>query len=672
MAIAKVKKIEIIGLESDREKILALLQRLAVVELINVQQEPSSVVVTRTTADLQLSEIEEAISYLGNFRDRPGFLQSLVDLKPRVFESQINEIIAGFDYRGFIKELSRLRQQLDGFFAQKENLIRECQTLRPWQGLGIPLDEITFSRTCAVYLGRMKNRNYLALTQELETQDLGVYIELVYKDKTETYLCMIYLKEGAIHLEEILKRYQFVPVSLTPYRLTVRQRLQEIEKQIQYINQNIDSIRNNILDLAKDRFKLMITYDYLANIKDIEQVGKNLVSQRYTFSLMGWIRQRDVDRLKEKISEAFKDVALCISEPTDQTAIPGILENHPLIQHFEFITSIYGMPKYAEVDPTPFLAPFFFLYFGLCVSDAGYGLVLVFICWWVLKRFKLGSQGIRFWRLLLFCGISTIIIGSLTGSWFGNLLDLAAQDRKIFFLLKGFKDCLVLFDPLEQPQRLLGIALGLGVIQVWFGNVVATIGNIKNKRYRDIFLDQVPLLAFLFGLTGFGMIFLKVLKADYLVLFRYCVLAGGITLVFTQGRSERGIGSKLFYGIYNVYNAFSGYLSDILSYSRLWALGLVTGVMAQTINLIAIQFSQIIPSLVPGIYKASWLKAVFSSLMLILIFILGHGIAFLMNLLGAFVHPLRLQFVEFFSKFFKPGGYSFRPFKVETKYISLT
>jgi V/A-type H+-transporting ATPase subunit I len=298
--------------------------------------------------------------------------------------------------------------------------------------------------------------------------------------------------------------------------------------------------------------------------------------------------------------------------------------------------------------------------------------MLALISWLALKKFKMGPQGIKFFRLFLYCGISTIIVGALTGSWFGNLFDLLAESNKIFLPLKRFKDALIILDPMKEPTKLLGIALSLGIIQVWFGNIVAAIGNIKNRRYLDVVLDQVSMLIFLFGLTGLGLIFLKLLAQNQINLFKYSALSGALMLIATQGRSEKGWGAKLFYGTYNLYNALSGYLSDILSHSRLWALGLVTGVMAGTINLIAVQFSQIFPSIVPFIDKIIALKIIISSLILIVIFVLGHMISFFMILLGAFVHPVRLQFVEFFSKFFKSGGTTFKPFRIETKYINLS
>jgi len=347
------------------------------------------------------------------------------------------------------------------------------------------------------------------------------------------------------------------------------------------------------------------------------------------------------------------------------------LENNRLIQPFEFITQIYGMPKYNELDPTPFLAPFFFLYFGFCISDAGYGILLVLISWLALKKFRMGPQGRKFFKLFLYCGISTIIVGALTGSWFGNLIDLLGQSHAIFVPLKRIKDAMIVLDPIKEPTKLLGIALSFGIVQVWFGNIVAGIGNIKNKRYLDILLDQVPMLMLLFGLTGMGLIFLRLLDKRPASLFQYPALAASLAIIFTQGRSEKGIGAKLFFGFFSLYNSLSGYLSDILSYSRLWALGLVTGVMANTINLISIQFVQLAGSVMPFINKIGFIKVLVSSVILLVVFIFGHTISFTMNLLGAFVHPVRLQFVEFFSKFFKGGGNYFRPFKAEAKYINL-
>ena len=670
MAIAKIKKIEILGLKEDEDKFLALLQRLALVQL-SPDPETEAAAASAPGAGVNILEIEEAINFLGSFKKTAGLLAGMVKLKPQLYEQEVKEVINSFDYQGFLKGLSELRNHFKNLAGHRERLLQERHLLAPWRGLKIPLAELHYTAACGVLLGVLRTNDYVNLLKNCKEEEINLFCECPHQDKANTYLVILYLKGAFERLEAVLKNHHFNFVTLGRHRATAQDRLLEISREILVLDDQMQDAKDNIAALAKEQFKLMSIYDYLANIKKREAANRNFILQQFTFSLSGWLKEKDVQRLQRSIADSGIGLAIFLSEPGPQENIPVGLENSRLIQPFEFITKIYGFPKYSEIDPTPFLAPFFFLYFGFCVSDVGYGFILALFSWFVLKKFKMGPQGLRFFRLFLFCGISTIIVGALTGSWFGNLIDLLAQSNKILLPLKKFKDSLVLLDPMKEPTKLLGIALSLGIIQVWFGNIVAGIGNLKNRRYLDIVLDQLPTLTFLFGLTGLGVIFLKLFDKAHLNLFKSAAALGALALIATQGRSEKGLGSKLFYGIYNLYNALSGYLSDILSYSRLWALGLVTGVMATTINLISVQFSQIFVSVIPFINKAGVIKTMLGTLILIIIFVIGHIVSFLMNLLGAFVHPVRLQFVEFFSKFFKSGGNAFRPFKVETKYIDI-
>ena len=672
MAIAKIKKIEIIGLKEDKDSALALLQKLALVQLGSVQETKVGIISSQPlVGDINILEIEEAVNFLGSLKKTPGLLGGMVRLKPQLYEQEAKEFINNFDYQVFLKELSGLRNHFKNLNQHKEKLLQERYLLVPWRNFKVPLGELHYTATCGILLGVLRSEYYTNLLESCRQEDINVFCECLHQDKTNAYLVILYLKEAFERLELILKNHHFNFVTLSRHKGTVQDRLLEINRESLVLDDQTEETKSKISALAKEQLKLMSVYDYFANIKKRQEADKNLAKQQFTFSLSGWIKERDVQKLGRTIAGSRIDLALFISEPKPEEVIPVDLENSRLIQPFEFITKIYGFPRYSEIDPTPYLAPFFFIYFGFCISDVGYGFMLAMFSWFILKKFKMGPQGLRFFRLFLFCGISTIIVGALTGSWFGNLFDLLAQNNKIFLPLKRFKDSLIILDPMKEPTKLLGIALCFGIIQVWFGNIVAAIGNLKNKRYLDIILDQVPMLTFLFGLTGLGVIFLKLFDKTHLNLFKFASALGGLVLIFTQGRSEKGLGSKLFYGIYNLYSALSGYLSDILSYSRLWALGLVTGVMANTINLISVQFSQIFISVVPSINKVGAVKVMLSSLILIVLFVFGHIISFLMSLLGAFVHPLRLQFVEFFSKFFKSGGSAFRPFKVETKYIDI-
>lgn len=666
MAIAKIKKLEVIGFQKDKDRFLNYLQNLGVVEIVELKKETQTI--QAVTTNINLLELEEAVSYLAKSSQKSNFLESMFSLKPWVFGSQLKEVLHSFDYQKLIVDLTALRKHLQNLSQHKEKLLQETHLLSPWKKLNIPLEQIHPTNNFVILLGAMRQADFSKFLKKCEKERIKLFSEVINQDKANAFLVIIGLKRELQILENILKDFHFNFVALGKHKGTAIERLSEINRDIISFDSQIGEAKRKIAELSEGQFKLMVIHDHFLNIKNREEIDRNLTKQQYTFSLSGWIKKRDAEILEKQVSSSFENLAIFISEPASQDDVPVLLENNALIRPFEFITKIYGMPKYHEVDPTPYLAPFFFLYFGFCVSDVGYGLMLALICWFVLKRFKMGPQGQKAFKLFFFCGISTIIIGALTGSWFGNLFDLLADNNKFFIPLKNFKDSLIIIDPLKDATKLLGVALSLGIIQVWFGNVVAAIGNIKNKRYLDILLDQVSTFIFLFGLTGFGLSFLNLVKKA--PIFTYTTLIGAVALILTQGRSEKGIGSKLFFGTYNLYSALSGYLSDILSYSRLWALGMVTGVMAATINLIAIQFSGIVSSSIPLINKIGFLRIIVSVLVLVFIFIAGHLVAFMMNLLGAFVHPVRLQFVEFFSKFFKATGRPFRPFRVESRYVN--
>ncbi len=673
MAISRIKKIELIGLAKDKERLLAVLQKLGAVQLIageDLGQATGSTSVS--SSEVSLLEIQDALSLLSGFKKESGMLGGMVKPKPLVYQRELKQVLADFDYCSFLIELSTLRNRLRELYQHKERLIQERQQLSPWRKLKLTLEQLFYTGHCGILLGITSIRDYPYLKEELQEKGMNLFCQPVNQDKANTYLVMFYLQEEFVRLEAVLKNHHFNFVTLTRHENTIADRLLGINSEILILDDEIWELKNKLRFLAREHFRLSVIYDHLANIKKITEAEQNLTRQQFTFSLSGWIKERDVKMLEGRVGGEFKEAAIFISEPKDQEEVPVELENNRLVEPFEFITKIYGFPKYSEIDPTPYMAPFFFLYFGLCVSDVGYGIILTLVSWFVLKKFRMGPQGSRFFKLLLFCGISIILVGALTGGWFGNLPDLLAENSKAFLPFKNFKDSLIILDPMKEPTKLLGVALCLGIIQVWFGNIVAAIGNIKNRRFLDVFLDQLPMLTFLFGLTGLGLIFLKLLGPEGANIFQYAALAAAVVLIVTQGRSEKGWGSKLFYGSYNLYSALSGYLSDILSYSRLWALGLVTGVMATTINLISVQFSQIFLSVIPFVNRVAVLKIIVSSIILVGIFVAGHLVSFLMNLLGAFVHPVRLQFVEFFSKFFKSGGRPFKPFKIETKYINLS
>lgn len=671
MAIARIKKIELIAGKQEKDSLLDLLQKQAKIQLIPAANEATQSFPSGAANENNLNEIEEAITFLITFSKQSNFLESMTNLKPFISQQDIKTTISAFPWREKLNELTRRRARLKDIAHEKEQLAQRKLLLAPWQSLAIPLAELKGSVHCDLQLGFMPVRDYNDFLAQCAKGGVEFYHYVVKKTSNTIFLMLVYHKSIAVAMEKILKNLSFTVSILGQEAATVKELLTDIANENLRLQAQNKDTSEQINALNEDIFQLKIVYHHLATSHKSKETGRDLVQQQYTFSLSGWIRQADIPDLEKEILAHGHEIALFFSDPAADDNVPVILQNRKLVQPFEFITQIYGMPKYNEIDPTPFLAPFFFIYFGFCVSDTGYGLVLTLFSWLVLKKFKLGPTGTRFWKMFRYCGLSTIIIGAITGNWFGNLPELLAENSRFFVPFKRFTDSLILIDPFRETTKLLGIALIFGIVQIWFGSIVAAMGNWKNRRYLDILYDQVPTIVFLFGITGLAMLFLDIGVSMPAAVFKYAAIGGAASLILTQGRAEKGIGAKLFYGIYNVYMALSGYLSDTLSYSRLWALALVTGVMAMTINLLTITFGQMLPAAFPLTGKIPWLKTLISIVIMILIFVLGHLGSFMMNLLGAFVHPLRLQYVEFFSKFFKLGGGRFRPFRADTKYFNV-
>jgi V/A-type H+-transporting ATPase subunit I len=386
-------------------------------------------------------------------------------------------------------------------------------------------------------------------------------------------------------------------------------------------------------------------------------VEKNLTATQYTFILEGWIRKIDSLKLKHSLEKKFP-VAVYLSMPQAKEDIPVVLENKPILRPFEIVTQLYGLPPYRGIDPTGFLSLFFVLSFALCLTDAGYGLILSLACLFILKKIKLSDNAKRFFQLFFLSGIFTVIVGALAGGWFGNLLD------KLPPYLVKIKNNLMLFDPLKESLKFLVLVLVLGYIQITFGIFLKIISLIKEKDFFGLFFNQIPTFLIQIVLFLLVLVSLKILPKQIINLMILFFVLAVILIIFYHFSAQKNFALKIFWSLYGIYSIITGnFLADTLSFSRLFALGLTTGLLATAINEIIFIIMNILSSL-----KISFLIAGFFA---IILFVLGHLLNLAINLLGAYVHTSRLQYLEYFSKFFETGGRPFRPFRKEFVFTEL-
>ncbi|MEF9922469.1 MAG: V-type ATPase 116kDa subunit family protein, partial [Anaerovoracaceae bacterium] len=363
------------------------------------------------------------------------------------------------------------------------------------------------------------------------------------------------------------------------------------------------------------------------------------------FNLEGWVPvgcEEAIDQIMEQNQCCF-----AYRDPEEGEEVPVLTVNSSFVQPFEAITNMYSLPAYTGVDPTKYFAIFYAMFFGIMLSDAGYGIVMAIACFIILKKFQLEGMTYRMIKMFFFCGISTIFWGAMFGGWFGDFFQVAA--RVLFH--KEIVINPIWFNPIEDPVPLLIFSLILGVIHIFLGMAIKAKMLISEGKWKDAVFDIFSWYLVILGIAmwlGGGFISQILVKPGM-----YMAIVGAAVLLLTGGREKKGFG-KIIGGFGAIYNITS-YISDILSYARLLALGLATGVIAQVVNLMG--------SLAGD--------GIFGIIVLLFAFIVGHTFNLAINTLGAFVHSSRLQYIEFFGKFYEDGGEEFAPFEKNTKYVRL-
>jgi V/A-type H+/Na+-transporting ATPase subunit I len=644
MAVATLKRIEILGHLSERDALLECLQQRGQVELIDLRERSDEYTkLSFSQQEIRHDEVTESVeklAWLKTFLDAAdGEKTSPLAARPVLRRQELLDILRHFRFELLYNRCREIDAALKGIEKKRIELESRRMELLPWMDLDVPVESLEGTSSSSAILGVARSTQLPALTEVVESSP-GAHMEVVDEDDGNAYLFFVCLKSSEEQLTDILREHEVQLPQLHATRGTVEEILNAADAEEKKMESQRDALLEEARRFAPEKNKVAALLDYFSNLEKKEGAKGHLLYSAEAFFIQGWVGEDDAANLQKTLQETFESVDVYVSAPSPDDVLPTVLDNRNPVRPFEVLTGIYGYPAYHEVDPTPFMAPFFFIFFGYCLGDALYGLTLTLFSVIALRKFQLGPQGKRFFRLLLYCGISAIIVGILTSGWLGDLF------------IRWIPPVWV--NPMENPTAILNVALILGIIQIWVGYAVAAYGNIRRKWYFAALVDQASTFLVLAGLTGIGLMVLNTIPANALNLCLAMAAVGGVVIVATAGRRERSIAGKVGFGVLGLYNTAIGYLSDILSYSRLWALGMVTGAMAATVNLIAAEVNRMIP--VVGIVFA------------ILIFVVGHSATFLINALGAFVHTIRLQFVEFFTKFFRETGRPFRPFTTENKF----
>jgi len=631
VAVALIEKVHVFAHQSLKTELLSSLQEAGVVHLEEVRLEGfelRSFAADLSDADRTLSRLEHALGVFAAW-DETGGLKRLLRPKPALSMKSKKSVLS-FDHGRILDELERIESAKNERQTEARILDKEAEFLGPLRALRFPLEILRGTPTTEFRLAILPSSEVEKLSALV--QERPFWFETVARDKNFVYVLLAFPRDLGNEIELVLKELKAAPVSLDVQlgKACSGDRVGDIlernEVERARLSADMAALEDKMKALAVHKTALMSVHDILLNEREKALAAGLLGETEKVICLEGWVRAADKERLASRVASVAEAAQVYFRKPLPEEEPPVILENAGIAKPFEIITGLYGLPQRGHLDPTVPLAPFFFLFVGLCVSEGGYGFLVTVLSLLYLK-FGRPSKGARlFAKLALYLGLSNIVLGTLFGGWFG-------------FPIRS----LLLIDPLKDPISFLGLSLLLGFIQVWFGTLLSMVNAIRNKAFAESIVK------------GGWLLLLPALVLFFVVrspLAGILAIAGASAVVLFANPSRNPL-ARFFGGLYSLYG-ISGYLSDTLSYSRILALGLATGVIGMVVNNLA-QTAFKIP--VAGFVLAP------------IIFVGGHLFNLGIGFLGGFVHSMRLQFVEFFTKFYKGGGKPFKAFRIENKYM---
>jgi len=649
MAIAQMAKVIIVSHRTQASELLEALQREGICQILNAAEGmvskdlPELGTAAERPRDIEqlLERLGKSIAFLKNYAKSPKGLAAALSPRTVIDEQSYNEVVSSREIPEVIEQCRKCEAAIEKLRTEHENLVGTLEQLRPWVSLETPVEEIGQLRQTTALMGLIPAQQFEKAEQQLG--ELGAAVEVTRTSGDRRACLIVCVNENLNEVQKLLRSTEFEAVGFESMTGTVAKLISEHTEKLSQRQQQLQTQYEKATSLSKNLLKLQILHDHYENLLNREQTKGTAPATEHTVVLEGWVKKSDYARLK-KIVSGFGASSLSRIEPAEDEEIPVEIENKNYIRPFEIITRLYGMPVSSGVDPTVFLAPFFAVFFGLCLADVGYGLIMLAVSVYLIRKMQ-GDKKLLW--LFLICASFTIPLGAITGGWFGDAVS------RFIPALNPLREKLMLFDPMEQPMVLFVLAMILGYIQIMTGLLIALAHNIKQKDYIAAVCDQLAWLVMLNSIVIFGLSKAGVIAAEAGgVLGRLALVPAGVILLFSH--RQGGWGGRIGMGAYNLFSSVF-YLGDVLSYLRLMALCMVSGGIAMSINIIA-GISLDIP------YG-------FGVPVMILVLVFGHTLNLVLSALGAFVHTLRLQYVEYFTKFFVGGGELFKPLCKEYKHI---
>lgn len=647
MAIVNMKKFKLFIFDGDRAKLIDKFQKFNYVHIDESRFDAdfSEDDFTRPRSSEDLIEIDdkikrskEDIDLLLQFKEKENPLKAM---KEGVEDISLEELAAralAFPFEKIDGEIKALVEAKDKNNSKIQNIDSKIGELKPWEDLSSSLDGLNNMGSVNIYTGTISSNHAAEFESEFIKNDLA-YLDRVSKDKNFYYYLMIVENSVDEKIKSLFSSYGFTPINIKADG-KVKDKIESYERDKEFLYEKNKNIEEDLKTYLKYLEDFKFSYEFYRNEKIKIMSERKFLKTTELNLIEGYVPSDRLSDFENEVKKVCGENYYLNAEDAnrDSEKVPILLKNNSFVSPFELMTEMYSMPRYNEIDPTPFFAPFYFIFAGIMVGDFGYGLLVFLGTLFALKKFKLTEKKRRFIKFFNYLSISTIIFGLVFGSFFGGIIELPA-----------------LIDPAEDSTLLVILSLILGGIHIFFALGIKAYMNIRDGKPKDALYDVGFWYMAVLGAIGFILSKFLPQVAAFGKVFLVVMVLGMIGIVATGGREEKSTGAKIGWGIYSLYG-ISSYLGDFVSYLRLMALVLSGSFLGLAINMIA-----------GMLFESNILGKLFA----IVIFVVFQLFNAFLSYLSAYVHTARLTYVEMFNKFYEGGGIPFKKMIENSDYFNI-
>lgn len=645
MAIVDMSKFYLLAFKEKRESLLKELQKFKYVHLIDSGNDFSKEDLSAVSRSEELIDIDDylnkskyVIERLEKIEDKKPALESLKEGKKHFTYEEIKNRAKKFNFSQIYKEISSIIDEIEKKEAENQEILNKVSELLPYKAIDLPLEDLKLTKFSKIYLGTIPQR-YKENFEELLKENDSVYFDVLHTDKNYAYYLIICHKSDDEDVIDAFRKMGFTLVNFKE-KGTINENINSLRERKSQNLDSIDTLNKELKNYLKYLDDFKIYYEYQSNEKLKVISSEKFLRTKNLDLIEGYVPSKFLKSFEEAIQLICGDDYYLYKKEADRNSheVPIMLKNNKFVGPFEMLTEMYSMPRYNEIDPTPFFAPFYFIFAGIMIGDLGYGLLVFIASLLALKFFNLDKATKRFMTFFNYLSISAMIFGLVFGSFFGGIIPLPT-----------------LINPAEDIMEMLMLSLLLGGVHIFFALGIKAYMDIRDNKPKDAFYDVGLWYMALIGAIGYGLSKAVAMNPIVVKILFYAMIIAMVGIVLTGGRSEKTTLAKFGWGVYALYG-ISSYIGDFVSYLRLMALVLSGSFIGLAVNMIA------------GMLFGS---SIIGKLFAIVIFLVFQAFNCFLCYLSAYVHTARLTYVEMFNKFYEGGGVPFKKMVEDSKYFNI-